>query len=145
MTDAQIQLVKINIYSLIVLVGLMIMAYLIISGRSPIKNMRPSGVIVAKIFMGLLPASYLIWGEIPVLKDTFLVEKSKIITGAVSSVSQFPPGAYFWNQRILLKGDSRSYHLVFTNDVIRRDSIYEIHYLPNSRMIMKAIKIEDAK
>lgn len=133
-------LIKINLLGLLYLIGAAWLAYIIISGKSPIKRLSPKGVLITKIFMASLPIMALLFINIPIWRDTIARAKPIEIMGVVERVRDFPPGFYFLSQNVLI--DGRSLHLQGTNQVIDAGKKYKIYYLPHSRTVIKAERLE---
>ncbi len=126
-------------------IGLIVIAYLIISGRSPIENKSKVVVFGAQLGMALLPIGTFIWVVLPVTIDTITASKPLEREVVVTSSSFHPPIPFFWRvrQSLRIEGDKgESYGLFFYPDRIWPGEQYKINYLPHSRYIVKIEKIE---
>lgn len=139
------ELIKLNLWGLIILGLASLFAYVIVSGKSPIKKVSERAKKIIKILVLLMPIGSLIFVNIPILQDTFFVDSPLEITGAAEFAGRvsgpgtiIPPTIY---QRITLT-NGITYSAHFNPNVLHRGETYKLCYLPNSRTIVRIESLE---
>lgn len=138
------ELIKLNMWGLIMLGISCFMAYIIISGKSPIKRVSERTKKTIKILFLLIPIGSLVFINMPIIKDTFFVDKPLEITGVAEFAGRsgilLTPRIY---QKILI--NDVQYRAYFNPQILHRGETYRVCYLPNFHAIVKAETLEEPK
>jgi len=114
-------------------------------------HVRPKVEFVARLFFIILGIAILLLVSLPLCKDISYLSKGGLpltISGKVTYQSS-PPGMLLIKQTVMLDGEKdaaeKSYTIMFSSMILRRDDSFELGVLPNSRMIVSAKLLQRGK
>lgn len=128
---------KIQIFTWSVFLVAVVVAYLFVSETLSIKYGRHLRIFIKCLFF-LWPILQFYYLNLPVLKDISL-KRIVVKEALVSDIRVFPPGCYFLDQQLYI--DGLTYHVVFSSEILTKGDFYKVHFLEESRFVVKIDKI----